>query len=189
MKQRFEVEGHRGHKPLENSMEGFLKAIEFGCNGIETDLWMTKDKQIVIAHGESQFGFLRLKHKYTEERKNIYINNSNLKDFENFIDLHSNSEIIPFTEFMKEIRKHPKIYLNLEIKDPNFEILDLLERDLILYEMPNEIRISSFTILFKNQLLLNNDKYIKLKDVSFGFLFCSPNDLERFLEDDSKSLY
>lgn len=44
--------GFSGEYP-ENTMVAFRKAIEAGCDGIETDLHMTKDGVIVICHDET----------------------------------------------------------------------------------------------------------------------------------------
>lgn len=44
--------GFSGYYP-ENTMVAFRKAIEAGCDGIETDLHMTKDGVIVICHDET----------------------------------------------------------------------------------------------------------------------------------------
>ena len=40
------VEGHRGYcaKYPENTLLSFEKAIELGCDGVEFDVWLTKDK-------------------------------------------------------------------------------------------------------------------------------------------------
>ena len=44
--------GHRGCRGMlpENSIEGFQKAINLGADGIEFDVVVNKDKQIVISH-------------------------------------------------------------------------------------------------------------------------------------------
>src|SRR5699024_11047958 len=47
--------GHRGamgHYP-ENTMLGFNKAQEMGADGIEIDVHLTKDKQVVVMHDEN----------------------------------------------------------------------------------------------------------------------------------------
>lgn len=44
--------GFSGNYP-ENTMLAFKKAVEAGCDGIETDLHMTKDGIIVICHDET----------------------------------------------------------------------------------------------------------------------------------------
>lgn len=46
---------HRGFsgKYPENTMLAFKKAIEFGADGIELDVQLTKDEEIVIIHDET----------------------------------------------------------------------------------------------------------------------------------------
>jgi glycerophosphoryl diester phosphodiesterase len=52
MKHPFSIQGHRGargHFP-ENTIQGFLQAIAMGVNGIEMDVVISKDKQVVVSH-------------------------------------------------------------------------------------------------------------------------------------------
>jgi len=48
----FDLQGHRGARGLlpENTIPGFIKAIDYGVDTIEFDLVMTKDRQILISH-------------------------------------------------------------------------------------------------------------------------------------------
>ena len=48
------IYGHRGFsgKYPENTMLAFKKAIEIGCDGIELDVHLTKDNELVIIHDE-----------------------------------------------------------------------------------------------------------------------------------------
>ncbi|MDF2191940.1 glycerophosphodiester phosphodiesterase family protein [Paraflavitalea sp. CAU 1676] len=48
----FYKEGHRGTRGLmpENTIPAMTKAIEVGANFIEVDIYITKDKQVLIAH-------------------------------------------------------------------------------------------------------------------------------------------
>ena len=47
-----EIYGHRGFRGMypENSLIGFQKAIELGIDGIELDVVVNKDRQLVISH-------------------------------------------------------------------------------------------------------------------------------------------
>ena len=47
--------GHRGAKGYvaENTLASFEKAIELGCNGIELDVWLTIDNEVVVIHDET----------------------------------------------------------------------------------------------------------------------------------------
>jgi glycerophosphoryl diester phosphodiesterase len=50
--QDFDIEGHRGCRGLmpENSIEGFLKAIDLGVTTVEMDVVVSADGQIVVSH-------------------------------------------------------------------------------------------------------------------------------------------
>ncbi|WP_079992918.1 glycerophosphodiester phosphodiesterase family protein [Candidatus Protochlamydia naegleriophila] len=52
LSQAFEIQGHRGARGLlpENTLPSFSAAVEAGVHGIEVDLLMTKDGEIVIHH-------------------------------------------------------------------------------------------------------------------------------------------
>ena len=47
--------GHRGAKGYvaENTLASFAKAIELGCDGIELDVWLTIDDEVVVIHDET----------------------------------------------------------------------------------------------------------------------------------------
>jgi len=48
------VLGHRGYsaKYLENTLEAFIKAIEYGADGVELDVRLSKDGKVVVSHDE-----------------------------------------------------------------------------------------------------------------------------------------
>jgi glycerophosphoryl diester phosphodiesterase len=50
--QTFDIEGHRGCRGLmpENSVPGFLKALELGVNTLELDVVVSRDRQLVVSH-------------------------------------------------------------------------------------------------------------------------------------------
>ena len=41
--------GAKGHAP-ENTLAAFQKAIDLGCDGVETDVWLADDGRLVISH-------------------------------------------------------------------------------------------------------------------------------------------
>ncbi len=49
---KFDLQGHRGCRGLypENTIPGFLHAIDWGVNTLEMDLVVTKDRQLVVSH-------------------------------------------------------------------------------------------------------------------------------------------
>ncbi|MGB0916891.1 MAG: glycerophosphodiester phosphodiesterase [Flavobacteriales bacterium] len=48
----FDLQGHRGARGLypENSLEGFISAVDLMVNTIELDVVISKDKQVVVSH-------------------------------------------------------------------------------------------------------------------------------------------
>jgi glycerophosphoryl diester phosphodiesterase len=49
---KFDVQGHRGARGLkpENTIPGFLTALDYGVTTLELDVVITKDKQVVVSH-------------------------------------------------------------------------------------------------------------------------------------------
>lgn len=47
-----DIQGHRGARGLlpENSIRGFLHAVDLGVNTLELDLCITKDRQVIVSH-------------------------------------------------------------------------------------------------------------------------------------------
>ena len=50
--QEFDLQGHRGARGLfpENSIEGFLAAVELQVNTVEMDVVISKDNKVVVSH-------------------------------------------------------------------------------------------------------------------------------------------
>lgn len=48
----FDVQGHRGARGLlpENTIAGFLRALELGVNTLETDVVITRENEVVLSH-------------------------------------------------------------------------------------------------------------------------------------------
>ena len=46
------VWAHRGYAP-ENTLEAFRKAVEMGADGVELDVQLTKDGELVVIHDET----------------------------------------------------------------------------------------------------------------------------------------
>ncbi|MBL4585458.1 MAG: glycerophosphodiester phosphodiesterase [Flavobacteriales bacterium] len=52
MNKNFDLQGHRGARGLfpENSIEGFVTAVELRVNTVEMDVVISKDKKVVVSH-------------------------------------------------------------------------------------------------------------------------------------------
>ncbi len=75
--QNLDIQGHRGCRGLlpENTIEGFIKAIDLGVTTIELDVVISKDSQVVVSH-EPFFN-----HEITTHPEGIEITAENATDF------------------------------------------------------------------------------------------------------------
>jgi glycerophosphoryl diester phosphodiesterase len=84
---KVEYFGHRGCRGLypENTIIGFKKAIDLGVDGIEWDVVVNKDNQLIISHEpyiDSSYCLKKDNSKINTKESNIY--NMSLKDLEMF---------------------------------------------------------------------------------------------------------
>ncbi len=108
----FLILGHRGYRAkfVENTIEAFKKAREYGADGIEYDSRLTKDGTLVVLHDDN-INNRKLKKLTYEELKQIHF---------------KNGETIPMVEEVISNLDEQAI-LNLEIKEveaavPSYEI-------------------------------------------------------------------
>ena len=68
------IESHRGinREIFENTLEAFIRAINYGIDSIETDVWLSKDNVLVIYHGSGENGQL----------EGFYDHNGNITELE-----------------------------------------------------------------------------------------------------------
>ena len=131
--------GHRGAKGhvSENTLQSFQKAIDLGCDGIELDIQLSKDKIPVVIHDETvdrtTFGKGFVKNFTSTELKKI--------------DVPTLQEVIDLV--------NQNCFINIEIKDANAtsETLKLLEK----YDL-NFFQISSFNWKVLEEISKQNSK-------------------------------
>lgn len=81
----YKIFGHRGCRGVypENTIEGFKKAIEFGVDGIEIDVVVNKNQELVISHESYIDTSYCLTNKIDNESLNIYkMNISEIQDID-----------------------------------------------------------------------------------------------------------
>lgn len=150
----FAHRGASGRYP-ENTILAFEKALEFGANGIETDVQMTKDGILVLMHDEmvnrttDGIGFVK-DFTFSEIKK--------LDAGSYFSKEYVNEKVTSVEELLLMV-KGKNIILNFEIKNniieyPNIEekLLDIIYR----YGMQKNVIISSF----------NHYSMVKIKKLS-----------------------
>jgi len=162
-KHSIRLEGHRGAGYLEpeNSLKAFKRAIELGLDGVEFDVWLTKDDIPIVLHGlEGSLAELQdgaKEHIPSIEYKDLY--KYTLK----------NGETIPSLAEVLDICKG-KICLNIEVKESKeivmAKVLDLLQER----QMFDQITFSSF-LHYHRETLTKEISLRRLEHkVTFGFL-------------------
>ncbi|MBU3194383.1 glycerophosphodiester phosphodiesterase [Clostridium algidicarnis] len=136
---------HRGFsgKYPENTMLAFEKAVEADCDGIETDVQLTKDNVLVLCHDEtldrttSNKGFIS---QYTY--KELKALDFGIKFGDKFKNIK-----IPTLEELLDYCKEKDIYLNLELKN-SIILYEGLEEMVIKkiheYNLSKHVILSSF---------------------------------------------
>jgi len=140
--------GHRGYpkKYTENTIESFKAAIEFGADGVELDVWKTKDGEIVVSHDSNLQRIFGV---------DLEIKESTLKEIKEKAPVPTLKEVFETIPYGKII--------NVEIKDE--------EAGDDVVKLVKEYGISEFVIFssFNHQLIKKlSEKYA---DEKFGYLF------------------
>lgn len=163
--EKVEVWAHRGASGYapENTMEAFRLAIEMDADGIELDVQLTKDNEIVVIHDETlqrvSNGIGYVKDFTIGELKALNFNKTHL-EYEN-VNIPTLREVLQFL-------KDTDLKLNIELKTgvffyPNIEqmVVDLVSE----YDMQDRVWYSSF-----NHYSVKEVKRIK-PDAKVGLLY------------------
>lgn len=136
------IVGHRGVKAIlpENTLISFQKAIDLGLNGIETDVHMTTDGQLVLHHDatleRTTNGTGKIEDfSYNELRKL----DAGIRFSEKYEGQH-----IPRLEELLERIEDPAFFLNVEMKDYRPEALDKTIKTLDKYGFRDRYVIACF---------------------------------------------
>lgn len=158
------IESHRGFNKIypQNTIPAFKEAINNSIDGIELDIWLTKDHVPVVVHGQIG-GYL-----YNFYDTIWKINSLTLNEVKKLRTINGN-EKMPTLEEVLIICKN-RIFLNIEIKDKNINkmfpiLINLLEK----YNMINEVHISSFTHGYYKLIKKYNEQHEN--KIEFGFLY------------------
>lgn len=150
---------HRGVPWIEreNSIKSFCKAIELGCNGVEMDVQITKDKKVILYHDM----FIK------KQNEIFYINELTYYQLEKVMRELNESPPPLFNEILPIIKQNKKVIFNIEIKSNklnNYFIIKTVKNYLQKNDIVNQCIISSF-----NYLLLLQMKFC-FRDVLIGFI-------------------
>lgn len=123
---KFAIEGHRGYcaKYPENTLLSYEKAIEFGVEAMEFDVWLSKDGVPVLMHDGNAY-------RTTGVDKNLC--DMTLEEIKNELDpgkrfmdgLYSGQKVPTLVELLELVKeKNPKLKLGVEIKRYTEETVD-----------------------------------------------------------------
>jgi len=126
--------GHRGYmaKYPENSILAFQKAIEAGADGVELDVWLTKDNRLIIMHDDT----LERTAKIKKKTKEVTLDEVKGADL-------GMGQRIPTLEEVFEVLPEDSL-INIEIKD-----VDAAEESVRVvhnFDAGDRVLISSFNI-------------------------------------------
>jgi glycerophosphoryl diester phosphodiesterase len=141
-----DIQGHRGCRGLmpENTIEGFIKAVELGVNTLELDVVISKDKKIIVSH-EAFFN-----HEITTLPDNQAISEDNQKDFNIFQMTYEEISTIDVGS-----KLHPKFPLQSKIKTfkPTLSmVVDSVEK----FIKTNQLSAVKYNIEIKHDKNLDN---------------------------------
>ena len=181
-RERIYIEAHRGvtnGQKNHNTKEAILNAMNNGIEAFETDVWLTKDKKLVLIHDFSAYScnisttFLTPISKYTWTE----LQGCETKEGKNKI---------PLLEDIMIMTKG-KIFMNLEIKDDNEEIWDKIEELIEKYEYYDQISICSFESRYYKYVQNYNSR--NTRNIVYGFLMWSIIDFNYNFPDNQISLF
>lgn len=170
---------HRGasfYAP-ENTSMAFYEGIRLGANGIETDIQMSKDGELVLFHDDTLQRVCGVDGKVQD-----YTRAELSKQLVHFPDA-SNSELADRISFLDEFLEHfgfRNLYFALEIKENNADIdekfLDLVDS----HDIWDKVVVTSF-----HQEVLERLRS-KREDITLGYLVRSYDEnVESFINDNS----
>lgn len=159
--------GHRGYAALypENTMQSFMKAYEYGADGIELDIHLSADKEIVVIHDPT------LNRTTNQKGRVNQLTMAEIKKARNKKGLFKvTDEQVPTLKEVMDWIITTDMTLNIEIKGVTEGVLEEeLLKLLGQYDMKERIIISSFNL---DSLL-----YIEKLDSSYDTALLTDKDL------------
>ena len=162
------VESHRGvnREIFQNTLPAVERAIQYGVESFETDIWLTKDNVLVIIHGGNNGD---LEGYYDHPGLVTDLTWDELSTYRTIEDNLPMPRLIDMMELTKD-----KIFMNLEIKDPRVDLVfDRMTNLIEQYDFFDQIAISSFHHDYYNKIVEYNQGRGKElgKELIFGFLY------------------
>lgn len=178
-----QIFAHRGSKKThpENTMAAFIEAERVGTDGIELDVQLSSDRELIIIHDETLDRTTTL----TGYVQNYTAEELKKADAGIFFSEQFTGERIPFLREVFEWATENELMINIELKTDNItyegieqKVIDLIRE----YHFEDRIILSSF-----NHLSLEIAKKIA-PEIERALLFKDlPKDIEKLLEEKGES--
>ncbi|MBG9982399.1 glycerophosphodiester phosphodiesterase [Aerococcaceae bacterium DSM 111020] len=188
MTKKSKIFAHRGYsgKFPENTMLSFKQAAFYHADGIELDVHMTKDNQLVVCHDETinrtSDGEGTIKEMTLEELKQYRFD----KGFE-YLDAEKAEITIPTLEEVLSWILETTLLLNIEIKNNIYDYNGIIEQIVQLIEKHQcleRVIVSSF-----NHYTIRQIKYLN-EEIVCGFLtFSNILDIENYCKSNGVEYY
>ena len=139
---------HRGASSIcpENTMEAFRKAIELGADGIELDVQISDDGQLIVIHDEKVDRTALMGQGYAKDMSVKILKELNVGN----PDLGYDNCRIPLLEEVLDLLKPTNLFLNIELKTGVIDYEGIEEKTLALvkqYGMEDRVIYSSFNYI------------------------------------------
>jgi len=147
---------HRGAPYLyhENSIQSISEAIHRGCHGVEIDIQITHDNQIILFHDDFIF----------YDNKKYMISSISYKKLKNICQKNQVTEPDLFSELIPIMINNSNIVFNIEIK--SLKIMNSKILDYIFTHIPRTI--------LHNQCIISSFNYFLLFQIRFLFFYRGP---------------
>lgn len=138
------IVGHRGNpsQAPENSIEGYLTAVQNGATEVETDIYLTKDGEIIIMHDNT----LNRTTNYTGSKT---VPQMTLEEIRQYRLLNKDGSVsdaqVPTLKEMFEALKDTNVYYVIELKSGDEAMVPVLYDIIKEYNVQHRVNIISFS--------------------------------------------
>jgi glycerophosphoryl diester phosphodiesterase len=173
------IEAHRGANKLEyqNTLKAYGKAIELDSDGIELDVWLTRDRVAIVTHGTTEAGLLELKTGFKKNIQDVTAEELQSQELPDGSHIPTLDEVFDYL-----LEKGFPISLNIELKGHNHELVEKVVQSVQKYGVWDQINLSSFNHSFRITLEQTLKKMKIKREVTFGFLCWQKDEFPNFNE-------
>ena len=136
--------GHRGNpsQAPENSIQGYVTAVKNGATEVETDIYLTKDGEIIIMHDST----LNRTTNYTGTKSVTQMTLAEIRQYKLLNkDGSVSNEPVPTLKEMFEALKNDHVYYVIELKSGDENMVEPLYKLIKQYGVQDRVNIISFS--------------------------------------------